>query len=112
MATSINYDMDQGANFSFNVVVKDSNGNPTNISTGYTAHSQMRKFYSSSAYVGLDASITGTTGNIKVSLSATGTAAIKDGTWFYDVELHSNNGLTVERIVQGMITVYPEVTKL
>lgn len=111
MATTVNHDMDQGTNFAFNVVAKDSNGNPRNISSGCTAYSQMRKFYSSSSYVTLDASITGTTGNIRVSLSATGTAAVKDGTWFYDVELHSNNGLTVERIVQGMITVYPEVTK-
>jgi hypothetical protein len=112
MATTVNHDMDQGTNFAFTILAKDGNNIPIDLSSGYTAHAQMRKYYSSSSYVTLTASITGTTGNITVSLGPTATAAIKDGTWFYDVELHSNNGSTVQRVVQGMITVYPEVTKL
>lgn len=103
--------MDQGANFSFTILAKDANGNAINLTTGYTAQSQMRKFYSSSTAIALDTSITGGTGYILVSKSATGTAAIKEGTWFYDVELQYNNGTTVQRLVQGMITVYPEVTR-
>ena len=104
--------MDQGASFSFTTVVKDSNGNPVNISSGYTANSQMRKFFTSTSYVTLNTSLTGGTGAILVSLGPTGTAAIKAGTYFYDVELQYNNGQTVDRLVQGMITVYPEVTKV
>ena len=112
MAASINRDMDQGANFSFSHVVRGVDGLPMNISSGYTAYAQMRKFYTSSTAVTLNASITGSTGNINVSLGATGTAAIKPGVWFYDVELHSNGSTNVQRVVQGMITVYPEVTKI
>jgi hypothetical protein len=47
-----------------------------------------------------------------VSLGPTATAAIKAGTYFYDVELQFNNGTTIQRLVQGMITVYPEVTRV
>jgi hypothetical protein len=112
MAQTINRDMDQGADFSFSYVVKGDDGTPTNIGSGYTAYAQMRKFYSSSSATTLNASITGSTGNIRVSLGATGTAGIKAGVWFYDLELHSNGSKNVQRLVQGMINVYPEVTKI
>jgi hypothetical protein len=72
----------------------------------------MRKFYSSPSAVNLDAAITGTTGQVTVSLGATASAAVKAGVWFYDLELHSNGSATVSREVQGMITVYPEITKI
>lgn len=111
MAISINHDMDQGSNFRFSVVAKDANGDPKDISSGYTAYSQMRKFYTSNTAINLVASITGSTGEVRVSLGPTGTSAIKAGTWFYDVELHSGGSTTVERLVQGMIYVHPETTK-
>ena len=112
MAVSINHDMDQGANFSFSILAKDTNGNPVNLSSGCTAYCQMRKYYTSTSYVNLNTALTGGTGYITVSLGATGTAAIKAGTYFYDVELVSNSGNTTQRLVQGMITVYPEVTRI
>ena len=112
MAVTINRDMDQGTNFSFTYVVKGEDGVPINISTGHTAYAQMRRFYSSSAGVTFNTAITGSTGTVLVSLGPTATAAIKPGVWFYDVELHSNGSATVQRLVQGMITVYPEVTKI
>lgn len=112
MAISINRDMDQGSDFSFSYIVRGSDGSPMDISMGYTAYSQMRRFYSSTTGFDLTASITGSTGNIIVSMSATNTANIKAGVWFYDVELHSNGSENVQRVVQGMITVYPEITKI
>lgn len=110
MATSINYDMDQGSNFSFSISANGSDGAALSLS-GCTASCQMRKHYSSTSYTTFTASITGATGNIDISLGATASAAVKPGVYFYDVELQSNNGATVQRLVQGMITVYPEVTR-
>lgn len=113
--------MDQGANFRFVATRKDDDGFALSITGGCTAYCQMRKFPSSSAYTTMIASITGGTGEIQVSLGATATAAIKSGVYFYDVELATTpkNGAgvavgdtTVQRIVQGMVTVYPEVTKI
>jgi hypothetical protein len=112
MATVINHDIDQGSNFSFSYVVKGTDGVPTDISSGFTAYAQMRRFYSSSSSINFTTSITGTTGNILVSLGATASASAKAGIWFYDVELHSNGSANVQRIVQGMITIYPEITKI
>jgi hypothetical protein len=110
MAISVNHDMDQGSNFLFSVTAKGTTGMPLDLSSGYTAYSQMRRYPSSKNAVTLNASITGSTGNINVSLSATGTAAVKEGVWFYDVELAKDSNVT--RLVQGMITVYPEVTRI
>ena len=112
MAVTINRDIDQGANFSFTHTVKGTDGYPIDLSSGYTAYAQMRKFYSSPSAVNLDAAITGTTGQIMVSLGATASAAVKSGVWFYDLELHTGGSATVSREVQGMITVYPEITKI
>ena len=112
MAQTINRDMDQGSNFSFSYVVKGTDGLPMNSASGYTAYAQMRKFYTSSSAVSLTTSITGSTGNINVSLGATASAAVKAGVWFYDVELHSSGSTNVQRVVQGMINVYPEITKI
>ena len=122
MAISINKDMDQGANFRFVATRKDDDGFALSITGGCTAYSQMRKFPSSTSYIDLAAAITGGTGEILVTLGPTGTAAIKSGVYFYDVELMTTplggsppSGVgetTIQRIVQGMITVYPEVTRI
>lgn len=110
MAISVNHDMDQGSNFLFSVVAKGATGVPLDLSSGYTAYSQMRRYPSSKTAVTLGTAITGSTGTVLVFLSATGTAAVKEGTWFYDVELAY--GGSTQRLVQGMITVYPEVTRI
>ena len=121
MAISINYDLDQGTDFSFIATRKDSDGFAVAITGGATAYCQMRKFYTSSTAVTFNTSITGSTGEVLVSLGATGTSGVKAGVYFYDVELHitpkDGSGVAVsstkvQRIVQGMITVYPEVTKI
>lgn len=124
MAITINHDLDQGTDFSFIATRKDSDGFAVAITGGATAYCQMRKFYSSSSSVNLKTTIlgAGSTGEILVSLGATGTSGVKGGVYFYDVELHVTplNGAgaalssypNVYRIVQGMITVYPEVTKI
>lgn len=117
MAVSINYDMDQGADFSFNLTVKNDDGTPKNISTEYEIFSQMRKYYSSSNSVILYPEIVdGISGQIKIFIGGTGTSQIKPGVYFYDVELKASRTNPSEpnacyRLQQGMITVYPEVTR-
>lgn len=121
MAISINYDLDQGTDFRFIATRKDSDGFPLAITGGATAYCQMRKYFTSPTAVTLNATITGGPGEIVVSLGATGTSGVKGGVYFYDVELHVTpkdgagaavDSTKVYRVVQGMITVYPEVTKI
>ena len=110
MAISINHDMDQGSDFAFSILAKDVSGNAMDLSSGYTASSQMRRHYSSKNAVTLNAAITGGTGYILVSLSATGTSGVKEGTWFYDVELQYGN--SIQRLVEGMVYVHPNITRI
>lgn len=111
MAVTINHDMDQGSNFAFIILARDASGNPIDLSSGYTASCQMRRHYSTPTFYSLTTEITGGTGYILVSLGPTGTSAIKTGRYFYDLELASNNGNTVQRLVEGCVTVYPEVSR-
>lgn len=115
MAISINYDMDQGADFSFLVYVAGADGLPVDVSQGFSANSQMRRFYTSTQYYTLNTSTSledVEIGYILVYLSASETAAIKAGNYVYDVELASDDGQSTLRLQQGTITVYPEVTRV
>lgn len=77
--------------------------------SGYTASCQFRRSYYSTTSVSLASSITGT-GVIQCALSATASAALKDGRYVYDVELAFPDG-TIVRQQQGNVTVDPEVSK-
>ena len=117
MATSVNYDMDQGADFSFTLTIKSENGTPKNISSEYEILCQMRKYYTSSNYVTFTpVMVDGTYGQVKIQMGGTATSEIKPGVYFYDVELIASRTNPIEpnaryRVQQGMITVYPEVTR-
>jgi hypothetical protein len=49
-------------------------------------------------------------GEVTLSLTATQTAALTAGRYVYDVEL--TIGSTVSRVIEGIVTVTPEVTKI
>lgn len=116
MAASVNYDMDQGADFSFTLTAKNDDGTAKDILFEYSILGQMRKYYTSTTAINLTCTkITSSTGSIKVSLTAAQTAEIKPGVYFYDIELKASpiapEPNSVKRLQQGMITVYPEITR-
>lgn len=117
MAVSINYDMDQGTDFSFEVVAKNDDGTPKDIYYNYNVYCQMRKYYSSTTAITLTTDKTGGNfGVIEVKMTASQTRDIKPGVYFYDVVLtaspsHPTEPNFTRRLQQGMITVYPDVTR-
>lgn len=109
MATKANLVIDQGTTFSTDLALTDENGDSINLS-GYTANSQIRKWYTSTnASATFTSLINTTSGTITLTLSANQTSNLVSGRYVYDVEI--NNGSTVSRIVEGIITVTPEVTR-
>ena len=109
MAVISNLVIDQGTTFSVIIGYDDLAGNPVDL-TGYTARSQMRKSYYSSNATSFTANISSAIdGEITLSLTATETANIKSGRYLYDVEIASGN--TVIRVVEGIVTVMPEITR-
>lgn len=108
MATKSNIVIDQGATFSTDLTLTDENGDALNL-VGYTANSQLRKWYTSSNSVAFSTSSNTDTGVVTLSLTANQTAALTAGRYVYDVEI--SDGTTISRIVEGIVTVTPNVTR-
>jgi len=102
--------IEQGATFNTIVNVDDSSGNAINL-YAYSANSQMRKsYYSSTAYT-INSSVTGTAnGEITLSMTAANTANLSAGRYVYDLKITSSTN-TVTRVVEGIATVLPSVTR-
>ena len=109
MATKANIVIDQGTTFSTTIILADENGDNIDL-TGYTGRSQMRKHYTSSNSQSFTVALSNTAGVVSLSLSATQTANLIPGRYVYDVEVISAANV-VSRIVEGIVTVTPEVTR-
>ena len=111
MAIISNLIIDQGATFTADIDVTDSDGNIL-VLTGYTAAGQMRKTYASSTATNFTASIqSASNGTVRISLSATQTNALKAGRYVYDVEITKTSTSEVTRVVEGQVEVTPGVTR-
>ena len=110
MASVNNLYIDQGASFSATVQVIGNDDLPFNLN-GYTPSAQIRRNYATNT---VSATFTSTVeeaanGTLTLSLTASQTGNLKYGRYVYDVEIVSGN--TVLRPVEGIITVYPQVTR-
>jgi len=94
---------------------KDSAGTAINL-TGYTAAMQLRKTVSSAtASLSLSSPssgivITGVTGLINITITATQTTALLPDLYVYDLEITSGAGV-VTRLIEGSAIVSAEVTR-
>lgn len=109
MATKANLVIDQGSTFSSDLNLTDENGDPLTL-TGYTANSQIRKWYSSTnAAATFATTINTVSAVITLSLTANQTSNLVAGRYVYDVEI--TDGTAISRIVEGIVTVTPQVTR-
>jgi hypothetical protein len=107
MATRYAISMDQGATFSLTIDLVDGNGNDLDVSN-LTAAAQMRQTYdSSNSYVFTTALANG---SLVLSMTANQTGNIAYGRYVYDVLLDDNVG-NVVRLIEGIVTVSPDVTR-
>ena len=111
MAVVCNLFIDQGSNFF--VLLRYLNDDGTAIDlTGHQARSQMRRsYYSANATTFTTTIASAINGNVTLELNANTTANLKAGRYIYDVEIVESNTYTVTRIIEGIITVMPEVTR-
>jgi len=112
MATSVYLDIDQGSDFTTEITLENDNGTPMNL-TGYTVYSQFRKSYGSSTAYAFTCTVSNALhGKITLSLSGVTSSAIKHGRYLYDVEVISIVGFGKTRVIEGIITINPEITKI
>jgi len=113
MAARANLRIDRGATFSSDVTVTDTDGTAFDL-TGYSAEAKMALGYASTrTRVTLTTTINGdpTTGIITISLTADQTKTLEaPARYVYDVEITKTSDSTVTRVIEGIITVSPDVT--
>jgi len=109
MATRVNIVIDQGTDFSTGVRMTDSTGALLNL-TGYSAASQIRKSHSSTNATAFTCTITTANSTLTLAINNSVTAAMSAGRYVWDAELTDGSG-TVSRVLEGMETVTPEVTR-
>jgi hypothetical protein len=111
MAAKANIVIDQGADFSTTITVTDDAGDAVDL-TNYTASGQIRKHYTSNTAYSFTASfaVPRSSGQITLSLSRTVTSSMEAGRYVYDVEITSGAN-TRSRLVEGIATITPEVTR-
>jgi hypothetical protein len=111
MASTYNLAIDQGTDFTITIVANDSTGTARNL-TGYTGNAQLRRSYASTTNVAFTVNIsTPSIGEVTLTLANAKTANLKYGRYVYDLELTKTSDSTVERILEGIVSVYPQVTR-
>jgi hypothetical protein len=110
MAQNINLVIDQGTTYNTQFTITDANSVGINF-YGYTGASQIRKHYSSNSSTSFTVALANT-GVVSLSMNAAVTGAITAGRYVYDVEVTNvASANAVSRLVQGIVTVNPQVTR-
>lgn len=102
--------IDQGTTYKTPFSILEIDGTAKDI-TGAIVRSQMRKSPRSATAINFTAIIEdAVNGKVSMSLTANETSAIKPGRYVYDYEIEFLDG-TVERVLEGQVTITPEITK-
>lgn len=110
MAIKANLVIDQGTDFSATIDVVDANNEAFDL-TNYTAAAQMRKNYASATAYTFNCSDNNSLGQITLQMTSNTTVNIDPGRYLYDVEITSIGGEII-RVVEGIITVTPGITRI
>ena len=111
MSAKANLIIDQGTDFATTLTVTDDDGNVTDL-TGYSANGHIRKHYTSETAIVFNCEFGSprTEGTLTISLDRDVTEDMEAGRFVYDVELTSAANKR-SRLVEGVVTVTPQVTK-
>lgn len=103
--------LDQGTTFETSVALTNDDQTAINI-TGYQFASQIRKsYYSTNAVASLTVTVVdAANGNVKLSMTSANTANVKAGRYLYDLLMTDTGGVKT-RVIEGVITVTPQVTR-
>jgi len=108
VAIKYNFVIDQGSDFDYTIVLNDQNDEPFNVS-GFTANAQMRSNYTASNSIPFTTTLAN--GSLTLALAGSVSANIEAKRYVYDVMLSNVNDGIEERILEGIATVSPRVTR-
>ena len=110
-AGTYNLVIDQGSDFALDLVIKQS-GTALNL-TNYSGRAQLRTVHTaSSASASFTVTVTNASeGALKLQLPGSTSKNLAAGQYVYDLEIFTSSDTIVKRIVEGTVTVTPEVTR-
>ena len=98
-----NYNVDQGATFEKTIGAENSSSAAVTISSGTVAGSVIKNFAYANTLQTFTTALTGA--NCTFSLTATQTAELVEGKYYYSLTYTQSDGTTKERLAEGLITV-------
>ena len=101
---SQNYIIDQGATFEKTIGAENASSAVT-ISSGTVAGGMIKNFAYANTLQAFTTSVTGA--NCTFSLTATQTATLAEGKYYYSLTYTQSGGTIKERLAEGLITVEP-----
>ena len=112
MAITAYLDIDQGSDFNTVIELENNDGTPMDL-RGFSVYSQFRKSYGSTTAYQFNATIVDAlNGKISLALSGTTSSTIRPGRYLYDVEVLNTLANKKSRVVEGIVTINPEITKI
>ena len=112
MAITADLDIDQGSQFVATMELQNDDETPMNL-TGFQVYSQFRKSYMSTIGHNFTAQIVdAVNGKITLTLTGSYSSSIRAGRYLYDVEVVSLSTGIKTRVVEGIVTINPEITKI
>jgi hypothetical protein len=111
LAAYVELTIEQGADFTTTVTVKDETGNPSNLNN-HSVAAQLRKSHYSSSATNFTATITDPgAGTITLTMASSVTANIAPSRYVYDLLLTNNSTNVKTRVIEGIANVLPSVTR-
>jgi len=98
-----NYTLDQGATFEKTIGAENSSSAAVTISSGTVAGGIIKNFAYANTLQTFTTSVTGA--NCTFSLTASQTAALAEGKYYYSLTYTQSDETTKERLAEGIITV-------
>lgn len=111
MAEYVEFNVDQGTDFSTYINLNDDDTNLAQNVSGYIITGQLRRsIVSANSSETLKCELSDpANGEIYISLAAANTANLKPGNYFYDIKVV--NGNVTSRLIEGIFIVNPAITK-
>lgn len=107
-----NISLIQGEDFCLTATLKESNGNPIDLSGYYTRGKVKYSYGSTGSLIDLNPFIDSPeSGIIRIELSAAQTASLPITMAVYDIEKYAENDANVSKVLRGTFSVSPEATK-
>lgn len=110
MAVKANIVIDQGTDFQAVIDVENADGSPFDL-RDFTPTAQIRKTYYSETAYSFVVSDNGDLGQITLKMPRNTTLDLEPGRYLYDIIITSTSANTVARVVEGIATVTPGITR-